>query len=290
MRFVGMDDVARQQNEALWAQMVKFWREHDEMEARLTRPVSERMLDMARVSAGMRVLDVACGRGEPALPAAHRVGSQGWVLGIDQVEGLLQLARERASREGLKNVEFRVADAEALQVGEQCFDVATVRWGLMYMRAPERALESIHRALTPGGVLAIASWVEPARVPYAWLPRRMLERYRDVPLPVPGSNGPGVFRHADRATLEAALQRSGFSLEASEEMEIPVVEARDGRGIVAWVRAMGGPLMKLVGELPEHQQRAWEEDFCTEVEKHRIGERVLLGGVTRLTLARRSEL
>jgi hypothetical protein len=47
MRFVGMDDVARQQNEALWAQMVKFWREHDEMEARLTRPVSERILDMA---------------------------------------------------------------------------------------------------------------------------------------------------------------------------------------------------------------------------------------------------
>jgi ubiquinone/menaquinone biosynthesis C-methylase UbiE len=282
-----MDDVARKQQEVFWARTVEFWRQNDEMEARLTRPVSERMLDMARVSPGMSVLDVACGRGEPALPAAHRVGPHGWVLAVDVVEGLLQIARERAGREGLSNVEFQVADAEALQVGEKVFDVATLRWGLMYMRAPERALESIHRALKPGGVLVIASWAEPARVPFASLPRRMLERYRDVPLPGPSSDGPGVFRHADSASLDAALQRNGFSVEASEEMEIPVVDATDGRGIVAWVRQMGGPLEKLVAEMPEHQQRAWEEDICTEVEKHRAGERVTLGGVTRLTLARR---
>jgi SAM-dependent methyltransferase len=266
--------------------MVEFWRQYDEMEARLTRPLSERMLDMARVSTGMRVLDVASGRGEPALPAAHRVGPQGWVLAVDLVEGLLQIARERASREGLKHVEFQVADAEALQVGENLFDVATVRWGLMYMRAPERALASIHRALKPGGALVIASWVEPARVPFASLPRRLLERYRDVPLP--SSDGPGVFRHADRSSLEAALQRNGFSLEASEELEVPVVEATDGRGIVAWVREMGGPLVKLVDELPKHQQQAWEDDLSDEVEKHRVGGRVFLGGVTRLTLARTS--
>jgi ubiquinone/menaquinone biosynthesis C-methylase UbiE len=282
-----MDDVTRKQQEASWAQAVDFWSRYDEMEARLTRPVSERMLDMARVSTGMRVLDVASGRGEPALPAAHRVGSHGWVLAVDLVEGMLQIARERARQEGLKNVEFQVADAQALQVGEKLFDVATLRWGLMYMPAPERALESIHRALKPGGALVIASWAEPARVPFASLPRRILERYRDVPLP--SSDGPGVFRHADRSTLDAALQRSGFSVEASEEMEIPVVEARDGRGIVAWVQELGrSSLMKLVHELPEHLQHAWEEDLLAEVEKHRIGEMVTLGGVTRLTLARKS--
>lgn len=284
----GMDDGTRKQHEVFWARSVEFWRRNDEMEARLTRPVSERMLDTARVSAGMRVLDVACGRGEPAVPAAHRVGSHGWVLGVDLVEGMLQAARERASREGLKNVEFRVGDAEALQVGEKSFDMATLRWGLMYMRAPERALASTHRALKPGGALVIASWAGPARVPFASLPRRILERYRDVPLP--SSDGPGVFRHADRSSLDAALQRSGFSLEASEELEVPVVEARDGRGIVAWLRQMGGSFMKLVDEMPEHQQQAWEEDLSTEAEKHRVGERVLLGGVTRITLARRAEL
>jgi ubiquinone/menaquinone biosynthesis C-methylase UbiE len=282
-----MSDGESPRSEAFWARIVEFWRRYDEMEARLTRPVSERMLDMARVSTGMRVLDVACGRGEPAVPAAHRVGAFGWVLGVDMVEGMLQIARERASQEGLRNIAFQVADAEALQVGEKSFDAATLRWGLMYMRDPERALQSIHRALKPGGVLALASWAEPARAPFASLPRRVLERYRDVP--VPNLDAPGVFRHADRAHLEAMLQRNGFSVEASEEMEIPVVEAQDGRGIVAWVREMGGGLVNLASELPEAQQRAWEEELSTEAEKYRVGDRVALGGVTRITLARASE-
>jgi ubiquinone/menaquinone biosynthesis C-methylase UbiE len=282
-----MDDVARKQKEAAEARMVAFWRQYDEMEARLTRPVSERMLDLARVSAGMHVLDVAAGRGEPALPAAHRVGSHGRVLAVDMAEGMLQIARERAGREGLRNVEFRVADAEALQVGENSFDVATLRWGLMYMRAPERALASIHRALKPGGALVIASWADQARVAFASLPRRLLESYRAVP-PLPSSDGPGVFRHADRASLDADLQRNGFSVEASEELEVPVVEAGDGRDIVAWIRALGGPVVKLASEMPEHQQQAWEADLCAELEQHRVGESVQLGGVTRLTLARKS--
>ena len=98
-------------------------------------------------------------------------------------------------------------------MGEKCFDVATLRWGLMYMRAPERVLASIHRALKPGGALVIASWAEPDRVSYASLPRRLLARYRDVP-PL-DFDVPGVFRHADRSVLEAALQRNGFSPEAS---------------------------------------------------------------------------
>lgn len=284
-----MDDVERKQAEEARARVVEFWRRHDEMEARLTRPVSERMLDLAGVCPGMRVLDVACGRGEPALPAAHRVGPQGRVVAVDMVEGLLHMARERARREGLENVEFQVGDAEALEVGEGVFDVATLRWGLMYMRAPERALASIHRALKPGGAFVVASWAEPARVSFASLPRQVLARYREVP-PLPSADVPGVFRHADRASLEATLRRNGFSVVASEDLDIPVVEAPDGRGIVTWVRELGGPLMKLVGELPEHQQRAWEADLRAEVEKHRAGGRVTLGGVTRMTLARTSEL
>jgi ubiquinone/menaquinone biosynthesis C-methylase UbiE len=280
-----VDEAERRKTEEAWSRSVGFWRQYDEMEARLSRPLSERMLDLAGVAAGMHVLDVASGRGEPALPAGHRVGPAGRVLATDLVEGMLQIARERARSEGLANVEFQVADAEALQVGEQRFDVATLRWGLMYMRAPELALKSIHRALKPGGALVIASWAEPARVPYASLPRRVLERYRDVP-PLPGPDEPGVFRHAEPATLDAALLRTGFAVEASEEMEVPVVEASDGGGIVDWLRAMGGSLMKLVRELPEHPQRAWEQDLLAELERFRVGGKVLVGGVTRLTLAR----
>ncbi|RKH64675.1 class I SAM-dependent methyltransferase [Corallococcus llansteffanensis] len=278
-----MSDTPREQQEATRARMVEFWRSYDAMEARLSRPLTERMLDLAGVSPRMHVLDVACGRGEPAVPAAHRVGPEGLVLGIDLVDGVLQIARERARREGLENITLQVADAEALEVGARTFDVATVRWGLMYMREPERALASLHRALKPGGALVIASWAEPARVPWASLARRILERYREVP-PLPSADEPGVFRHADPARLGAALERNGFSVEASEELEVPIVEARDASEIVTWIRQLGGPVMKLVGELPEPRQRAWEAELLVELERSREGERVTLGGVTKLTL------
>ncbi|RKG85968.1 class I SAM-dependent methyltransferase [Corallococcus terminator] len=278
-----MSDTSREQQEASRARMVEFWREYDAMEARLSRPLTERMLDLAGVSWRMHVLDVACGRGEPAVPAAHRVGPEGRVLGIDLVDGVLELARQRARREGLENITFQVGDAEALQVEARTFDVATLRWGLMYMRTPERALASIHRALKPGGTLVIASWAEPARVPWASLARRILERYREVP-PLPRADEPGVFRHADPAGLETALARNGFSVKASEELEVPIVEAHDASDVVTWIRQLGGPVVKLVGELPEPQQRAWEAELLAELESRRTGDKVTLGGVTRLTL------
>jgi ubiquinone/menaquinone biosynthesis C-methylase UbiE len=86
--------------------------QYDEMEARLTAPVSERMLDLAGVREGMRVLDLASGRGEPALRAARRVGPTGHVLGVDLQDALLEVARVRAKQGGLANVELRVTDAE----------------------------------------------------------------------------------------------------------------------------------------------------------------------------------
>ena len=65
-----------------WAEHLATVRRYDEMESRLTASVSERMLDLACLRPGMRVLDVASGMGEPSLRAAHRVGPSGFVLGI----------------------------------------------------------------------------------------------------------------------------------------------------------------------------------------------------------------
>jgi SAM-dependent methyltransferase len=260
------------------------WRKYDADEVRLTRPVSERMLDLGKLKPGMRVLDVACGRGEPAILAARRVGADGFVLGLELAEGILEMARERARREGVTNIEFRCADAEELTV-DSPFEIATLRWGLMYMRDPQRALENIRRALEPGSLLVLASWVEPARVPYADLPLRTLARFRDVP-PIE-ADAPGTHRHADPVALEALLERAGFVAQRHEEMEIPVMEGADGRAFVRRIYDMKGPLAALVAEMPEEKQRAWEDAFAEEVERYRVGDVVPLGGVTRITVARR---
>ncbi len=269
-----------------WFERVAIVRRNHEMESRLTASVSERMLDLAGLRPGMRVLDLASGMGEPCLRAARRVGPSGFVLGTDLVDGMLDAAREQAREQGLSNLELRAVDAEALDVPEQSFDVATVRWGLMYMARPEQALARVWRALRPAGLLVCACWGGPEQVEYATLPRRTLERFH--PLPAIDPNGPSVFRFSTPERLRPVLERAGFTLEHAESMHVPVMEAADGREAARWYRDFGGPVAKLLGELPPETQRAWEEAMVRECEPYRRDGKVQLGGVTWLGVARRA--
>ncbi len=269
-----------------WAERAPVIRRYDEMESRLTASVSERMLDLACLRPGMRVLDVASGMGEPSLRAAQRVGPSGFVLGTDVAAGMLEVAREKARALALSNIEFRETDAEMLEVPAQSFDAATVRWGLMYMPRPELALERLWRALRPSGLLVCACWAGPEQVEYWSLPRRCMARFRPPLLPAePGA--PGVSRFSDPELLRPLLTRSGFTLEHAESMHVPVMEAEDGAGVVRWIRELGGPVAKLAEELTPEEQRAWEEEVARECEPYRKGGKVLLGGVTWLVVARR---
>lgn len=261
----------------------EVWRRYDAIESRLTAPVSERMLDLADLQPGMRVLDLATGRGEPALRAARRVGPQGAVLGVELSDALLRMAKENADREGLSNIKLRAANAELLEdIPQGYFHAATARWGLMYMTAPVAALANARRALLPAGVLVAALWAEPERVPYFTLPRRLLERYRQVPAIDP--EAPGTFRYADLARVARDFNRAGLAIDHVEEMDIPVFEAETSEELVAWVRALG--LTRLLNDLPEEDQLAWEKELKGELERGRTGGSMRLGGVTRIVRAR----
>jgi SAM-dependent methyltransferase len=268
-----------------WAEHAAEIRRYDEMESRLTAPVSERMLDLACLRPGMRVLDVASGMGDPSLLAAQRVGPSGFVLGTDLEDGMLEAAREKARAQALSNIEFRAADAETLEAPEQSFDAATVRWGLMHMPQPERALERLWRALRPSARLVCACWAGPEQVEYWSLPRRSLARFRQLPPVEP--DAPGMFRFSDPERLRPLLTRSGFEMEHVESMHVPVMELEDGAEVVRRLRELGSPVAKLVEELPPEERRAWEEDVARECEHYRTGGKVLLGGVTWLVVARR---
>jgi ubiquinone/menaquinone biosynthesis C-methylase UbiE len=264
----------------------EIWRRYDAVEARLSAPLSERMLDLAGVRRGMHVLDLATGRGEPALRAASRVGSEGSVWGVDLSAEMLRLARELADRDGLTNLELRVGNAESLDdLPRNHFHAATVRWGLMYMGAPIAALTTVHRALAADGVLVAALWVEPERASFFTPPRRLLERHR--PLPAIDPEAPGMFRYAELERVVRDFSRAGFAIDQVEDMEVPVFEAETGAEIVAWVRALGWGMRQLLNDLPDDAQRAWERDLAAEMERARSGGLIRLSGVTRLVRALR---
>ena len=264
---------------------LELWRRYDDDEQRLTATVSERMLDLAGLRRGQRVLDVATGRGEPALRAARRVAPDGHVLGTDRSADMLAFARERASRAGIVNLRCEATDAQTLAgVPGQAFDVALCRWGLMYLDEPRAAIAAVHRRLVPGGLFVAAAWVEPARVSYWSMSRDVLARH--VALPPIDPAAPGTFHYAAPQRLRADLVSTGFAVEHEEEMPTSVMEASTPEGLVAWCLAFG--LARLLAAHPCAVREAWERDMVAEASHWRDTDGVYrLGGVTRLVVARR---
>jgi ubiquinone/menaquinone biosynthesis C-methylase UbiE len=122
--------------------------------AALIVPVAERLVDLADLRAGSRVLDVATGSGNAALAAA-RLGSQ--VVGVDYVEALLERGRLRAAAEGL-SVDLRLGDAEQLAFPDSSFDAVLSVFGSMFAPDQARSAREIARVTRPGGTIALASW------------------------------------------------------------------------------------------------------------------------------------
>jgi ubiquinone/menaquinone biosynthesis C-methylase UbiE len=124
--------------------------------AEVLEPVSEVVIDLAGVSEGDRVLDIACGTGNATIAAAGR-GAR--VVGVDLSEALLGIARGRVDAAGFPDVELRAGDAVDLPVEQGSFDVAVSVFGVIFARDAEAAVANMLTAVRPGGVIAIASWI-----------------------------------------------------------------------------------------------------------------------------------
>ena len=115
---------------------------------------------------GARVLDVCCGSGASALPAAEMVGPQGFVLGIDLAANLLELARTKAAKRGLMNTQFRVGDLLDMHLSDTQFDAVICVFGIFFIPDMPAAIRALWHAVRPGGKLAVTTWgprfLEPA--------------------------------------------------------------------------------------------------------------------------------
>lgn len=123
--------------------------------ARQLALAADHVVARAGIAAGERVLDVGCGTGNAALAAARR-GAR--VTGIDPAERLLEVARRRATGEGLEVV-FARGEAAAPGVPDGSFDAAVAMFSIIFAPSPEAAVAGVARALRPGGRLAVTAWV-----------------------------------------------------------------------------------------------------------------------------------
>lgn len=152
----------RARQREMWASAAEDWSDFP----KTTEPLTERLVLCSGAKAGDRAIDLACGTGMPALALAQVVGLDGYVLGLDLVGEMIEIARGQAAKRNQHNVEFRVIESEAdLYVEAESFHAATCKHGLMWMPDPLAACRSLLAALKPGGRLAASSWVDASAHP-----------------------------------------------------------------------------------------------------------------------------
>jgi ubiquinone/menaquinone biosynthesis C-methylase UbiE len=117
-----------------------------------------RTVERLRLAPGALVLDVCCGSGASAIPAAEIVGPGGSVIGVDLAENLLELACAKAKQLDLENTEFRSGDMTNLAFETETFDAVICVFGIFFVPEMEVALHELERVLKRGGTLAITTW------------------------------------------------------------------------------------------------------------------------------------
>jgi ubiquinone/menaquinone biosynthesis C-methylase UbiE len=241
-----------------WATQLLEWTGH----------VSERLVELAGVEAGSRVLDVAAGLGEPALTAARRAGPEGTVVATDIAPEMLAHARKRVAAAGVSNVEFIESEASKLDFPEASFDAAVSRWGIIFEPEAEATAARIRRFLKPGSRMAISSWGPPPEVPMIALPMMAVLGYLQQPPPPPGTPGP-LSRPTPEA-ISAILEGGGFSGVEVEETQV-VISFASPEEFTTHVQDIVAPLVALLEPHPQEvRDAAW--NAVTEAARQHAGD------------------
>lgn len=220
-------------------------------------PVTEAMLDLAKLKPGDRVVDLGAGTGEPSLSAAERVGPSGHVVATDISSNILEFAAQTARERGLTNLETRVMDGEKPDLPNDTFDVVLSRLGLIYFPDREGALRSAHRMLKRGGCVVLASFSTPENNRFFSIPISVIRRRARLAPPAPGL--PGPFSLGAPGMMEEMLRRAGFADPTAQAARTPLRLASAAE-CVRFERESFGALQQMLAALPAaEQEAAWEE-------------------------------
>jgi ubiquinone/menaquinone biosynthesis C-methylase UbiE len=234
---------------------------YDSHWARHLAPAQRRLLELAAVAPGERVLDVACGTGSVTIPAAWAAGQDGHVLATDISEAMVRRTATEAWQEGLGWVETRRANAEDQVAPDGTVDVALCAFGLTHVPDPVRALIAMYQALRPGGRVVVAVWG--ARELCGWA-----EAFSVV-----GRHARSdVCPHFELGTgdaLSEVLATAGFPAVASERMTT-MLRYRSASAAASAVFE-GGPLALAYSRLDVATRMQAHADYLSSIAAHREG-------------------
>jgi SAM-dependent methyltransferase len=164
---------------------------------------------------------------------------------------MVDAAHRRGAELGLENVDYRVLDAERMDLTDASVDGVLCRYGYMLMADPAAALAETRRVLKPGGRLSFAVVGAPESNPWAAVPGRVLVELGHAPSPEPGA--PGIFAMADEARIRELVTGVGFDPPQVEEVEV-VWSFADDEELWRFITEVAGGIALVIRSLPEDEQ------------------------------------
>jgi ubiquinone/menaquinone biosynthesis C-methylase UbiE len=258
-----------------WDRIAPNWESERDYVMSATGPVSVRLVECLDPQPGDTVLDIAAGTGDTGFLATRRIGSDGRLVSTDFSPEMVAAARRNGDAQGIDNVEYRVLDAENMDLGDDSFDRVVARFGYMLMADPGRALAETRRVLRDGGRLSFAVWASPDKNMWAAATGMALVQRGFLPPPEPGT--PGIFAMAEPARIVELVTGAGFGEPRIEQVEIswPYTSADDHWELTL---KLAGPLADAIASLPEDERESVREEVRSQIEPLIEG-----GGATGLT-------
>jgi len=237
-----------------------------------------RTIELASLPNGSRVLDVCCGSGASALPAAEAVGPEGRVIGVDLAEQLLELARTKASQRHLGNIEFEVGDMLSMRFPSASFDAVVCVFGIFFVPDMAKAVSELWSRIRSGGKLAVTTWArnfcEPANKAF-WHSIKQLR-----PDLYKGFNP--WDRIDDPESLKKILEKGGVPLPkiSTENRRHPISSANDW-----WAIVLGSGYRGTIEQLTEAEQETVKQAnlaFITDEKISAVETNVLYALATKI--------
>ena len=232
-----------------WNMAAAGWGEHAGFIDGREAAVASRMLELAAVGAGDRVLELACGPGGVGLAAAERVGPDAEVVLSDVAPAMTEIAGERARELGLGNVTVRVLDLERIDEPDDAYDVVLCREGLQLVPDSAQAAGEMRRVLRPGGRAVLAVWGPRVDNPWLGVLLDAASAQFGAPMPPPLD---------DPERLAAVLTGAGLVDVEVEKLATPL----SADSFEAWwsvVPSLAGPLAQVLAAQPEEAIQAIQE-------------------------------
>jgi ubiquinone/menaquinone biosynthesis C-methylase UbiE len=221
-------ELIRDQQKETWNKFSPGWKKWDDLTMEFLKPQGDEIIRLLAPKETDLVLDIAAGTGEPGLSIAGIV-KKGTVVITDLAEGMLEVAKENATKRGLDNVETLVCDVSRLPFADNTFDAISCRLGFMFFPDMQLAAKEMYRVLKPGGKIATTVWASPDKNFWSTATLRVVTAA--MALPAPPAGAPGLYRCAERGLISGLLNTVGFTHVAESEVK---VQLKTGTTEVYW--------------------------------------------------------